>query len=100
MGANLPPGPRLINAAAARAVDPRAVRRALDALRPGLLADGGNAELIAVEEDGTVRVELQGACAACPAREQTLRRVLEPFLRRKVAGVTSVLASLARELRS
>jgi Fe-S cluster biogenesis protein NfuA len=95
MGAKLPPGPRLINASPARSADTQAVRRALDALRPGLLADGGNAELIAVEEDGTVRLALQGACASCPAREMTVRRVLEPFLRRKVPGVTSVLASSA-----
>ena len=65
----------------------------LDLLRPGLVADGGNAELISVAEDGTVRLELQGACARCPAREMTRKHVLEPALRARVPGVTSVLVS-------
>ena len=38
---------------------------ALDRIRPGLAADGGNVELRQIEADGTVRVELQGACAPC-----------------------------------
>ncbi len=70
---------------------PATVRRALDALRPGLIADGGNVELASVDEDGTVHVVLQGACASCPASEMTRKLVLEPALRLKVPGVTSVL---------
>ena len=82
-----------INAAAARIVKPELVRRALDIVRPGLIADGGNAELVHVSEDGTVRLELQGACKACPAREMTRKHVLEAVLRSRVPGVTSVLLS-------
>ncbi len=67
------------------------MRRALDLLRPGLVADGGNAELVSVSEDGIVRLELQGACTRCSAREMTRRLVLEPALRARVPGVTSVL---------
>jgi Fe-S cluster biogenesis protein NfuA len=67
------------------------VRAALDALRPGLIADGGNIELLAVEDDGTVWVELQGACKECPAAALTLRLVIEPGLREAVPGVTSVV---------
>ena len=70
---------------------PEAVRRALDVVRPGLAADGGNAELISVTEDGLVRLELQGACARCPAREMTRRLVLEPALRARVPGVSGVI---------
>lgn len=70
---------------------PEAVRRALDVVRPGLVADGGNAELISVTEDGLVRLELQGACARCPAREMTRLLVLEPALRARVPGVTAVI---------
>ena len=91
MSATVPPGSERINAAAARAVTAPQVRRALDALRPGLLADGGNTELVSVEEDGTVCLQMQGACATCPAREMTLRLILEPALRRRLPGVTSVL---------
>jgi len=72
-------------------VSAEAVRKALDVVRPGLVADGGNAELIGVSEDGTVRLELQGACARCSAREMTRRLVLEPALRARVPGVLCVL---------
>jgi Fe-S cluster biogenesis protein NfuA len=68
----------------------RAVRLALDELRPGLLADGGNLELLEIEPDGTVRIALQGACERCPARRETLRRVIEPYLRAHVPGVRGV----------
>ena len=90
MGGNLPDDPFEINASRApgRAAE---VRRVLDALRPGLMADGGNVELLDVTEDGVVRLELQGACATCPAREATRAHVLEPTLRRSVAGVSAVL---------
>ena len=43
------------------------VERILDRLRPGLVSDGGNVELLEVSDDGTVRVALQGACASCQA---------------------------------
>ena len=45
----------------------------LDRIRPALVADGGNVELVGVEHDGTVRVVLQGTCADCPAQLATLR---------------------------
>ncbi len=80
-----------INDAHAGAPSEADVRIALDTLRPGLLADGGNVELRSVGEDGTVRLTLQGACAICPASEMTRRHVLEPYLRRKFQAVTSVI---------
>ena len=93
MSERLREGSGEINAAGARIVKPEQVRRALDIVRPGLIADGGNAELIHVSEDGTVRLELQGACASCPAREMTRKHVLETVLRARVPGVTSVVLS-------
>ncbi|MCG8591636.1 MAG: NifU family protein [Proteobacteria bacterium] len=67
------------------------VEAVLDRLRPGLVADGGNVELLDVTPDGTVRVVFQGACAACPAQLATLRVALEEPLCREVPGVTSVV---------
>ncbi len=67
------------------------VEAALDLLRPGLVADGGNVELLDVHEDGTVRVTLQGACATCPAQAATARYGLEEPLRESVPGVTAVV---------
>ena len=63
----------------------------LDRLRPGLLADGGNVELVGVDDEGVVRLIFQGACIDCPAQISTLRLVLEATLRREVPGVTQVV---------
>lgn len=68
------------------------VESALDRLRPALVADGGNVELVGVDDDGTVRLSLGGACSSCPARLATLRLAIEPTLRTEVQGVTAVLA--------
>ena len=64
----------------------------LDRLRPALVADGGNVELVSVDADGTVRISLQGACVTCPAQHATVRVGLEEPLRRSVPGVAAVVA--------
>jgi Fe-S cluster biogenesis protein NfuA len=68
-----------------------AVEAELDGLRPALIADGGNVELLDVDDDGTVRLVLQGECATCPAQFATLRVGLEEPLRSAVPGVTAVV---------
>ncbi len=70
----------------------RRVERILDRLRPALLADGGNLELVDVDEDGTVRITLQGACATCPAQGATLRYGIEAALREEVPEIAAVVA--------
>ncbi len=65
----------------------------LDRIRPALVADGGNVELVGVEHDGTVRVALQGACADCPAQLATLRVGIEEPLKRALPGVQAVVLS-------
>ncbi len=70
----------------------RRIEAALDALRPALVADGGNVELVGVDEDGTVRVLLQGACTTCPAQPATLQFGLEPSLKEMVPEVTGIVA--------
>lgn len=69
-----------------------AVEVELDRLRPALVADGGNVELLGVDPDGTARVTFQGQCATCPAQEATLRVGLEAPLIAAVPGITSVVA--------
>jgi Fe-S cluster biogenesis protein NfuA len=69
----------------------QAVEAELDGLRPALIADGGNVELLGVDDDGTVRLVLQGECATCPAQFATLRVGLEEPLRSAVPGVTAVV---------
>lgn len=68
------------------------VEAVLDRLRPGLIADGGNVELVEVEGDGTVRLALQGACVDCPAQSATLRVGLEEPLRKAIPGISAVLS--------
>jgi Fe-S cluster biogenesis protein NfuA len=64
----------------------------LDRVRPALVADGGNIELIVIDPDGTVRVSMQGACADCPAQLATLRIAIEEPLKKAVRGIRSVIA--------
>lgn len=69
-----------------------AVEVELDRLRPALVADGGNVELLGVDPDGTARVTFQGQCATCPAQQATLRVGLEAPLVAAVPGITGVVA--------
>ncbi len=65
----------------------------LDRIRPALVADGGNVELVRIDHDGTVRVALQGACATCPAQLATLRVGIEEPLKRALPGVRAVVVA-------
>jgi Fe-S cluster biogenesis protein NfuA len=67
------------------------VEAALDRLRPALVADGGNVELVAVLDDGTVRLTFSGACVTCPSQLATLRLALEPALRAQIPDITAVV---------
>jgi len=68
------------------------VEASLDRIRPALIADGGNVELLDVAGDGTVRLELQGACASCPAQSATLRYGIERVLLSEIDGIRGVVA--------
>jgi Fe-S cluster biogenesis protein NfuA len=78
--------------------DPRAltipnVERVLDELRPYLMADGGNVEI--VEIDGpVVKVRLQGACGSCPSSTMTLKMGIERKLREAIPEVSEVVQVL------
>jgi Fe-S cluster biogenesis protein NfuA len=67
------------------------VESVVDRLRPGLLVDGGNVELVGVDANGAVSVLFQGACARCPSQLATLRFVIEATLRREIPAVTQVV---------
>jgi Fe-S cluster biogenesis protein NfuA len=67
-----------------------AVEKALDEVRPMLMSDGGNVELVDVNEDGVVLVRLQGSCSGCPSATITLRQGIERIIKEKVPGVTAV----------
>ena len=65
------------------------VQKALDKIRPMLQADGGDVELIDVE-DGVVKVRLQGACAGCPMSQMTLKNRIEKMLKEEIPEIKSV----------
>ena len=67
------------------------VEAVLNQLRPMLQADGGNIELISVEDDGVVKVRLQGACHHCPSAQVTLKQGVERLLREQVPEVKEVV---------
>jgi Fe-S cluster biogenesis protein NfuA len=68
------------------------VQQALDKVRPMLQQDGGDVELVEVDEDsGTVKVNLTGACKGCPMSQITLKSGIERFLKSEVPEVTSVV---------
>ena len=72
---------------------PDNVETVLDELRPYLMADGGNVEL--VEIDGPiVRLRLQGACGSCPSSTMTLKMGIERRLREKIPEVAEVEQAL------
>lgn len=68
------------------------VKSALEKVRPSLQADGGDVELISVDEDGTVKVKLTGTCGGCPFAAMTLKQGIEKFLKEQVPEVRAVNA--------
>ena len=68
------------------------VQAALDGIRPYLQADGGDVSLVSVDDDGTVKVKLQGACGGCPMSQMTLAYGVERALKEQVPAVKSVVA--------
>ncbi len=65
------------------------VEQVLDELRPYLLADGGNVEL--VELDGPiVKLRLNGACSTCPSSAMTLRMGIERRLREFIPEIAEI----------
>ncbi len=65
------------------------VQEVLDKLRPFLLRDGGDCELVDVE-DGVVKLRLLGACGSCPSSTITLKAGIERALLEEVPGVVEV----------
>ncbi len=67
------------------------VTAALERIRTGLRVDGGDVQLVDIE-DGIVKVKLQGSCAGCPFSQMTLKNFIEKELKKSVAGVKGVVS--------
>jgi len=68
------------------------VQRALEKVRPSLQADGGDVQLVEVDENGVVKVKLMGACGGCPMSQMTLKMGIEKVLKQNVPEVKSVVS--------
>jgi Fe-S cluster biogenesis protein NfuA len=68
------------------------VEAALEKIRPSLVADGGNVELVDVN-DGTVTVQLTGACSGCPMSAMTLKMGIEQMLKQEIPEIKEVIAA-------
>jgi len=68
------------------------VEAILDKIRPHLQADGGDVELVDVDDDGVVKVRLQGACMGCPMSTITLQQGIARILKEQIPEVKEVVA--------
>ena len=67
------------------------VEEVLNKIRPVLVQDGGNVELVEVN-DGTVKVKLTGACGGCPMATMTLKMGIEKLLKQELPEIKEVVA--------
>lgn len=67
------------------------VQNALEQVRPGLQMDGGDVELVEIQ-DGDVFLRLTGACIGCPISTLTLKAGIESTLKQMVPEVNQVIA--------
>ncbi len=67
------------------------VQAVIEQLRPMLQKDGGDIELIDVDEDGVVKVKLNGACAGCAMSQITLKQGIEKVLLNEIPEVKKVI---------
>ncbi|MDF2683509.1 MAG: hypothetical protein K0R47_4699 [Brevibacillus sp.] len=65
------------------------VQEVLDKLRPYLQRDGGDVQLVDVEE-GIVKLRLMGACGSCPSSTITLKAGIERALVEEIPGIKEV----------
>lgn len=68
------------------------VKAALDEVRPALQMDGGDVELVGVD-DGVVRVRLLGACGGCPMATMTLVGFVEERVKQRVPEIRAVVSA-------
>jgi len=67
------------------------VRLALDRVRPQLATHGGNVELVSLDEQGVLRVRLEGACQGCPSSAATLRTTIEDAIHSAAPEVEEIV---------
>jgi len=67
------------------------VEKALETIRPALQGDGGDIQLVSME-NGIVEVRLTGACGECPMSQMTMTQGVERVIKKAVPDVKKVVA--------
>lgn len=66
------------------------VEDVINRIRPAVQDDGGDIELVAVDEEGVVKIRFHGACVGCPSSSMTLQLGIERNLKERIPEVTAV----------
>jgi Fe-S cluster biogenesis protein NfuA len=67
------------------------VEKALEKIRPYLVADGGDIAIVDITDDMVLRVELKGACHGCPFSMQTMKAGVEIAVKKEVPEIKEVV---------
>ncbi|MBI5375780.1 MAG: NifU family protein [Candidatus Schekmanbacteria bacterium] len=67
------------------------VKAVIEKIRPRLQMDGGDIELVGIE-DNKVKVKLTGACHGCPGAQMTLKMGVERMIKEEVPEIEEVVA--------
>jgi Fe-S cluster biogenesis protein NfuA len=68
------------------------VESAIDEIRPALRMDGGDCEIVQVDEgEGLVELRLIGACGGCPMSALTLKSGIERIVKERAPQVREVV---------
>lgn len=68
------------------------VNKGIEAVRPYLIADGGDVELVEITPEKDVKVRLLGSCDGCPFSVMTLKAGIEEAIKKEWADVKTVEA--------
>jgi Fe-S cluster biogenesis protein NfuA len=68
------------------------IEKALEKIRPMLMADGGNVDLVEVTDEGVVKLKLTGSCGCCPMSSMTLKMGIERILKQEIPEIKEVIA--------
>ena len=66
------------------------IQTALDSIRPYLVADGGNVEIVEITSENVLKLALTGNCQSCNMSAMTFRAGVEEAIRRDVPEITAV----------
>ena len=69
------------------------VNETIEMVRPYLVADGGDIQFVELTDDMVVKVQLLGACGACPYSLQTLKNGVEQAVKKQIPEIKEVVSA-------